>query len=455
MTTYQVLQTEVTLNILPYLAYPDLLRSYCRLTKKTLQIFLDYFICHKDVEEVCEGTLQGDSREKILHFLDAVKNFVYILDLVSISPLAKAALTESGGDLRVLQFSQDLLLEFFRINVTAYSNWEGTASNPYQGIFHYVLAYIESNEAVKDFLYKEFMEDCRYWNSSKVFGDFIVLMERPDGTILVSSDCSKVYLVVGLSSSVAVLSGADAYLPMVHGSISSLLITTVLLNWQNKIVYDGFISPGEAVSEETLGKAFQAYLSALQTGSLITSLPKNEATAAQIEPFVLNEEEYELYRLKYLLELQSIDSKPHIDGFDINNPFALEETVQHYVVYRRLGYIEAESPQHILSALIGSELVGSLIMDSATPTIGEYIHLTQKYCDSKGRKPAVIAIDYTPHFEMFRRLMKDVNIHVSYYPPPSDAETFLNDATNPYLGAPGCELWLDEGLMQRLDPLER
>ncbi len=449
-----VLQTEVTLNILPYLGYPDLLRSYCRLTKKTLQIFLDYFICHKDVEEVSGGTLQGDSQVKILYLLDVAKNFVYVLDLIGLSPQAKLALAESDGDLRVLLSSEDLILDFFRINVAAYSNWEGTASTPYQGIFHYVLAYIESNKAAKDFLYKDFLEDCPYWNSSKVFGDFIVLMERPDGTILVSVDYSKVYLVVGLVNSVASVSGADYYFPKIHGRISSILITTVLLNWQNKIVYDGFLSPGEAVSDETLEKAFQAYLNALNTGTLITNLPKNEATAAQVKPFMLNEEEYESYRLRYLLELQSINLKPSIEGFDINNPFALKEVIQHYVVYRRLGYTEEETPQHLLAALLGSELVGSLIMESATPIIEEYIQLTQNYCDDEGRKPAVIAIDYLPHFEMFRRLMGDVNIHVSYYPPASDVETFLNNATNPYLGAPGCVLWLDEGLMEKPDSIK-
>eukprot|EP01040_Poterioochromonas_malhamensis_P003004 gene3004-3191_t len=41
---------------------------------------------------------------------------------------------------------------------------------------------------------------------------------------------------------------------------------------------------------------------------------------------------------------------------------------------------------------------------------------------------------------MFKRLMKDMNIHVAYYPPPSDVENYLNDLTNPYMNAPRCKV---------------
>eukprot|EP01040_Poterioochromonas_malhamensis_P003005 gene3005-3192_t len=319
MTSYHILQTEVTLNILPYLGYPDLLRSYCRLTKKTLKIFLDYFICHKDVEEVCRGTLQGDSREKILQFIHGARD-------------AESAVQRSG-DLRILQTSPQLMLDYFRINVNVYTNWEGTASEPHKGIFHYMLESIQESKEGKDFLYKEFIEDCRYWNSSKVFGDFIVLMERRDGSILVSADCNKVYLVLGhvdsLAGKVNFVPGKGFCArekcppPKIHGSINGAKVKTILLNWQNKVVYDGLMSPREMASKVTLKKALQAYLKALNTGTLITTLPKNEATAAHVEPYKLDKEEYESYRLKYQLELQSIGSKPSPRGFDINRPTAL------------------------------------------------------------------------------------------------------------------------------------
>ncbi len=449
MTSYHILQTEVTLNILPYLGYPDLLRSYCRLTKKTLQIFLDYFLCHKDVEEVSGGTLQGDSREKLLQLIHGARKFVFSLGLSGISPQAESAVQRSG-DLRILQTSPQLMLDYFRINVNVYTNWEGTASEPQKGIFHYLLENIQESEEAKSFLYKEFIEDCRYWNSSKVFGDFIVLMERRDGSILVSADYNKVYLVLGhvdsLAGKVAFVPGKGFCAkeksppPKIHGTISGAKVKTILLNWQNKVVYDGLMAPMEMVTKAALQKAFRAYLKALNTGTLITTLPKNEATAVLVEPYKLDQEEYESYRLKYQLELQSIGSKPSPKGFDINRPTSLKSFGEHYLVFRRFGYTEEENPNHVITVLKGSAWVGTLIMDSIAPTIGEYIKLAENYCNDSAKKPAVIAVDYAPNVEMFKRLMRDVNIHVGYYPPPSDVETFLNDLTNPYMNAPRCKI---------------
>eukprot|EP01040_Poterioochromonas_malhamensis_P003007 gene3007-3194_t len=417
MTSYHILQTEVTLNILPYLGYPDLLQSYCRLTKKTLQIFLDYFICHKDVEEVCGGTLQGDSREILSSTLHRARDVVHEMGLAGISPQAELAVQLSGGDLGILRKSQRSLLEYFQININVYKYWERTPDDPHKGIFHCLLADIESDETERAFRYKEFMEDCPYWNSSKVFGDFIVLMERRDGSILVSADYSKVYLVLGhldsLAGKITFIPGKGfSYVekypaPKIHGPINGVKVKMILLNWQNKVAYDGMMSPREMVSKAALKKALQAYLKALNRGTLITSLPKKESVTAHVQPYKIDKEEYESYRLKYLLELQSIGSRSSPRGFDINHPLELSSLRKHYLVYRG---------------------------------VGEYIQLTLNYCNNEGRKPAVIAIDYIPHFEMFRRLMKDVNIHVRYYSPPSDVNHFFEDLASNWLDGARCKV---------------
>eukprot|EP01040_Poterioochromonas_malhamensis_P003006 gene3006-3193_t len=450
MTSYHILQTEVTLNILPYLGYPDLLRSYCRLTKKTLKIFLDYFICHKDVEEVNEGTLQGDSREKMSSLIHKARDLVYELGLVELSSQAELCVQLSGGDLGILKKSLRTLLEYFQIDLYVYKYWEKTPNDPLKGIFHFLHTNIESNETERSFLYKEFMEDCPYWNSSKVLGNFIVLMERRDGSVLVSTDYSKVYLALGHFDSLA---GKVTYVPgkgfrdikkypppKIHGPINGMKGTTILLNWQNKIVYDGMMAPREMASKGTLKKALQAYLQALNTGTLITALPKNEATAPDVNPYNLDEEEYESYRLKYQLELQSIGSKPSPDEFDINRQIPLKYFERHSLVYRSCECKDKECPSHVIAAIRGSACFGVVFMDSLTPTLGEYIRLTEKYCDKAKRKPAIISIDYPRHLEMFRRLMKDVNILVGCYSPPSDVDKFLEDLANSWLNAPRCNV---------------
>eukprot|EP01040_Poterioochromonas_malhamensis_P014463 gene14463-16008_t len=450
MTSYHILQTEVTLNILPYLGYPDLLRSYCRLTKKTLQIFLDYFICHKDVEEVNGGTLQGDSREILSSTLHRARDVVHEMGLAGISPQAELAVQLSGGDLGILRKSQRSLLEYFQININVYKYWERTPDDPHKGIFHCLLADIESDETERAFRYKEFMEDCPYWNSSKVFGDFIVLMERRDGSILVSADYSKVYLVLGhldsLAGKITFIPGKGfSYVekypaPKIHGPINGVKVKMILLNWQNKVAYDGMMSPREMVSKAALKKALQAYLQALNRGTLITSLPKKESVTAHVQPCKVDKEEYESYRLKYLLELQSIGSRPSPKEFDINSPLELSSLRKHYLVYRSCGCKDEECVSHIIAALRGEECVSVVIMGSLTPTIGEYIQLTLNYCNNEGRKPAVIAIDYIPHFEMFQRLMKDLHIHVRYYSLPSDVDHFFDNLASNWLDGARCKV---------------
>ncbi len=193
-------------------------------------------------------------------------------------------------------------------------------------------------------------------------------------------------------------------------------------------------------SKAALKKALQAYLKALNAGTLITALPKKEAIAARVEPYKLDQEEYESYRLKYLLELQSIGSKPSPKGFDVHHPMAPNPAGRQYLVYRSCGCKNEKCANHVIAALRGSACLGALFMGSLTPTIGEYIQLTQNYCNAEGRKPAVIAIDYLPHFEIFRCLMKDVNIYVGYYSQPSDIEKYFDDLSHNWLNPPRCKL---------------
>jgi hypothetical protein len=107
--------------------------------------------------------------------------------------------------------------------------------------------------------------DCKYWKSSRINGTFIVLMEWPDGTIIVSNNLRNVYLVLGQAQSLGEVSnlsypkyggppirGKSYPCPKFHGPLLGSHICTTLINWEEKIVYDGFLVPEEGPTKAVL-----------------------------------------------------------------------------------------------------------------------------------------------------------------------------------------------------------
>jgi hypothetical protein len=134
------------------------------------------------------------------------------------------------------------------------------------------------------------IKDCVYWESSRVHGTFIVLFDRPDGTILVSQDLKRVYLVLGLEQTLGDVAnfiynahetpvrGPKFKAPKFHARLLGSRVTTTLVNWENKIVYDGLIKSETAPMAKVLQKALQAYIHAVDTKTLIVSLEKKQPT---------------------------------------------------------------------------------------------------------------------------------------------------------------------------------
>ena len=53
------------------------------------------------------------------------------------------------------------------------------------------------------------------WDTGRVTGNFIVLLVRQDGTILITEDLSRVYLVLGITQSIGALLNRQFQLPVV------------------------------------------------------------------------------------------------------------------------------------------------------------------------------------------------------------------------------------------------
>lgn len=87
---------------------------------------------------------------------------------------------QTGGNLKVLR-QHGLQTDVNSMTTSTYTNWSSTPGTPYHGVFQEFASRL-SAEAEKQAL----DEDAQYWHSSRVYGEFIVLFDRPDGTILVS-----------------------------------------------------------------------------------------------------------------------------------------------------------------------------------------------------------------------------------------------------------------------------
>jgi len=156
---------------------------------------------------------------------------------VSISPAAEKVVRETLQPmigLRQAGYNTDLM----KLNAALYSVWGSIVASPTTGVFHVLK---DDSSRCKDKMgewFHNLMNDCLYWQSSRVYDDFIVLLERRDGTILVSKDYKKVYLVLGTAQSVGevfytqTLSHKKTVYqpPNFHGPILGLEVSITLLN---------------------------------------------------------------------------------------------------------------------------------------------------------------------------------------------------------------------------------
>eukprot|EP01034_Spumella_vulgaris_P021948 gene21948-28027_t len=124
-----------------------------------------------------------------------------------------------------------------------------------------------------------------------------MLFVRIDGTILVSPDFKGVYLVLGITHGIDDIHNGrlvknDANIPdffgyvgckclqcrspfiSTHGTFMGKRVTTTLLNWRDKIVYDGIFRVERAMTDNERRRSISAYKSSMNNGTLVTRLEK-------------------------------------------------------------------------------------------------------------------------------------------------------------------------------------
>lgn len=423
--TFKILSDHKLLDVvISFLGLKESSFSFMSLNKLCLKQFLELFLFHKD--GVVKGHSLDTSGRLLSVILDTGRYACVNFHTVTLNTQA-SRFVRSVNDMHSLR-TPAFYGELNKLNAGMYTFWNSMPSSHDYGVLKYLRECADLNEILFPGMIAAMDLDVKYWNNDRIYGDFFVLFERPDGTILVSNDCKKVYLVLGLADSIAKCvyqaTGRVAKKYNLHGVNAGTVVSLTLLNWQGKIVYDGLIcASSEKPSIKLTKKAIKAYIQAVDKGKLITSisrtpLPLTEASKLKPAPSV-----------KMLLKLKSsLDKLKAMSEMKGIGPTMW--------VFRRHGYTPRENPNNMISIISsGSGLVVDAFNTKALiPNIEEYIQLLMMGCQAVGsRRPPMIMIDAIEMVGPMKEILTGTGVIVEYYAPPSNEERAESDRTNPAL----------------------
>jgi hypothetical protein len=488
-------ESDVCVNLIPFLEAIELFQIYQFINLYT-SLYLKRYLVNLSDSERENGCLIEKSGRPFHALLSNGRIATHVLSLANISPQGEKVLRETGN-LSYFYTSPRLMNDLHSLNIAMYTNWRYTPSDSKSGVWHYLWKAFEHAESEKslaktltdvDFDLKVgLLRDAQYWDKSHVFDEFLVLFDRPDGSVVVSSDYSKVYLVMGIRKTIGQMSFVKysnstgfqpkpAFkTPRLHSPLIGVRSAAILLNWENKIVLDGLIMPTEIPSAESIKRAIAAYLKAIETNTLIKVLQKRGGCAYNEDGTKQDRSSKQLevdrMKLKLQLDLEYIRGKvggvrnaPSSSSSSSNNgkknkksgssaedipgrtPSTSrlprdKEGIAHALkrpwIFRREGYTEKENPDHALFIMIGSSALDRYTFNALVPTPEEYVRILKEALSGDltpcGGPPTSISIDAEESLEMLSDILEETGLYVSFYPPPTKAERFVSDLTNPYL----------------------
>jgi len=412
-----------------FLGLKESSKSFMPLNKFCLEKYVAKFIVHKDGKVVKGAPLESSGR-LLSCIIDAGRYACIEFHTVTLNAQADKLVNNVSdmNNLRTGGFHGELL----KLNAGMYSYWNSMPSSHDYGVFKWLREFADMNERFQPGLIASIDKDVKYWNNDRVYGNFFVLFERPDGTIVVSNDCKKVYLVLGLADSLAkpILRSSGTVIKKyhLHSPKAATVVCLTLLNWQGKICYDGLIAAShEKPSIKLIKKAIKAYIQAVDKGKLITSISKTplpsidtSETKPAAPPSVKMLEKLKpaLNNIKSMSEVKGMGGDPTM------------------WVFRRHGYTPRENPNNIISVISsgGGQIGTEFRAKALIPDLADYMELLILGCRSVGsRRPPMVLIDAITMVEPLKALLASTGIMVEYYPPPSDEEIAHSNRTNPHL----------------------
>lgn len=297
---------------------------------------------------------------------EVARPFSFILDILRfaclnmglVSGISGAAkkIVGSPSDMHLLRASH-LYDDLLKCNTAMYTHWDCDYSGQ-SGAYSYLLQSAEMNRGQPDTSWIEFVDEARFWKANRIHDCFYVYKERSDGTVVISQDITRVYLVQGIRDSLAEIFIRNGRSLPVQGH-------TTLLPFQHKLVYDGlFCGTFTDVSKDTLKKLHGAYENAVDRRAVIHTLDGRMIPPSQSTSISASN------------PLQKVELSPRHREALVNSRRAPEGDSTGIWVFRRCGYSEASNPNHLVVVLGGSmHIAGPVPMKALEPTAQEIIDI--------------------------------------------------------------------------------
>jgi hypothetical protein len=289
--------------------------------------------------------------------LDILRFACLHMDLVSGISVDAQTMVGSPSDMHLLRASH-LYDDLLKCNTAMYTHWDFQYSGQ-AGAYSYLLQTAEMNMGQPDTTWIEFIDEVRFWKDNRIHDCFYVYKERSDGTVVISQDMTRVYLVQGIRDSLG-----DIFIR--SGRSLPVQGYTTLLPFQHKLVYDGlFRGIFTDVNKDTLKKLHGAYEGAVDQRAVIHTLDGRMVPPSESPGISANS------------PLQKVQlSSRHREAL-VNSRRAPEGDPSGMWVFRRFGYSEASNPNHLIVVLGGGSMhiAGPLSLKALQPTAQEIIDI--------------------------------------------------------------------------------
>jgi hypothetical protein len=371
------------------------------------------------------------------------------------------------------------------LTAEAYSYWYSAPAG--QGVFEMLCEWTERNKDHPDgpacfgpsgkarfgaALHTLAIKECAQWARRRRAGKFFYVGDDETGAALLTDErLERVYRVVGLGTSIGDMLRRG---PGGFAEVGSVIMLT-LLPFMGQIVYDGTLVGGPSLSStdpSLMGRLRSLAASTQAGGSVIAELPavaeapllrKRVVVAGIRARPELNGRvgfagSFDDAARRYVVSLEDgggsfkvkpdnlTMAPPREDTDGLATPLSEREVkLQHCVralprrdedevwVCRRMGYSEAENPNHlgmIMSSKNGMVL-GIFQSKHLAPTSAEYLSaLETTFAENSssthkggvGFRPSFLGIDEQSAVARLKAVLGPAGVQVCYYPPPSDEE---------------------------------
>ncbi|KAJ3252062.1 hypothetical protein HK103_001864 [Boothiomyces macroporosus] len=244
-----------------------------------------------------------------------------------------------------------------------------------------------------------FIKECSRWLVQRVTGEFYLYKDRQDGTLVVSEDLSRVYLVLGFTKPLGKM------LPL------PIKVRMTILPYKEHLSYDRTIIPVSPVSLKKQAEIKKVVEKAAVDGSLITRFDSIDHTK------ILEPKQNTVKISQRDTQLMS-ELKPLLFGkIDPNETW----------VWKRFGISLAENPNRLIS-LINNK--GQVLMNFPMMKLDPCIHdvlstiLSGIKVANVSRIAKTMAVDYEPLVDPLNKLFEETGISFSLYEIASPEETF-------------------------------